>query len=129
MSLLGKFLTIQEMTESSEQVFKFVRIHETKYGWFWRFCHMDVDHTDMVAEDEVPLSAGFIFVVEDEVLFPEEINLPNFSTTLEINASKRDYEDIPLLFGGQAKVIDGKYFKDELRDTDDSSPDGDEGAH
>ena len=78
--MIGKLLSPQEMIESPEEVFKFVRIHDTRYGWFWKFCHMDVDHTDMVEKDEVPLSAGFLFVVgktlvDGKVLFPEEIFL------------------------------------------------------
>jgi hypothetical protein len=127
--MIGKPLSPQEMVESSEEAFKFVRIHDTKYGWFWRFCHMDVEHVDMVAENETPLSAGFIFVIDGQVTFPEEINLPNYSTTLGINSSKKDHECIPILFGEHSKATDGKYTTNEFRDTDDSSSNGDEGKH
>ena len=91
-------LMIQEMIKSSKSSFKFVRIHDAETEWFWRFFHMDVDHVDMVFEEEMPLSAGFIFVDDGKVTFPEYYNLPNYSTTLEINASEKDYECIPILF-------------------------------
>jgi hypothetical protein len=132
--MIGKLLSPQEMIESPEEVFKFVRIHDTRYGWFWKFCHMDVDHTDMVEKDEVPLSAGFLFVVgktlvDGKVLFPEEMNLPNFSTTLKLNASVKDLECIPILFGECSEGIDGKHITNEFRDANDSPVDGDEGEH
>lgn len=126
--MIGKQLSPQEMIESSEEVFKFVRVHDTEYGWFWRFCHMEVDHRDMVTEEETPLSAGFIFVV-DEVTFPEAYNLPNHSTTLEINASEKDYECIPILFRENSKAIDGKHITNKFRDSDNSSSNRDEGEH
>jgi len=132
--MIGKLLSPQEMVESSEEAFKFVRIHDTKYGWFWRFCHMDVDHVDMVEKDEVPLSAGFLFVigkslVDGQITFPEEMNLPNFSTSLKLSASKKDYECIPILFEECSEGIDGKHITSKFRDTDDSSSNRDEGEH
>tara|TARA_Y100000034_G_scaffold80510_1_gene96607 strand:- start:4397 stop:4813 length:417 start_codon:yes stop_codon:yes gene_type:complete len=131
---IAKLLTIQEMVGSPEEAFKFVRCHDTKYGWHWKFCHMVCDHQDMLDDEDIPLSAGYIFVVDGEVSFPEDYNLPNYSTTLKTgdrhcSACEHDLKNIPLLFAGQAEVVNGKCVRDEFRDDDDSSADGDERAH
>lgn len=90
---------------------------------------MDIDHVDMVAENETPLSAGFIFVVNGELTFPEEINLPNYATTLGIDASEKDHECIPVLFEERSEGIDGKHITNKFRNPDNPSSDGDEGEH
>jgi hypothetical protein len=133
-------LDIWEMLDSDAEVFKFVRIHDTQHGWFWRFCHMEVEHEDMVDKEEVPLSAGFIFVVDGTVLFPKDYDLPNYSTTLEINASDKDHECIPILFEEDSRgrhiinkasieAKDGKYIAGKFRNVDDPSSDRDEGEY
>lgn len=130
---IAKLLTIQEIFDHSEEWFKFVRVHNTEYGWAWKFSLMTVDHRDMVDEDECPLSAGFFGLENGKgpVIFPDDhINLPNYSTTLGINASNKDKEIIPLLFEGFfSEVTNGKYVESGVRRDNDSPAVGDEGEH
>ena len=123
-----KTLTLQEMVDSSEEVFKFVRLHDDDYEWHWRFCHTVVDHQDMVNKGEVPLSAGFIYVEKDGVSFPEDI-MGNLSTTLNLSCSEKDRECIPLLFEGCSEVSNGKYIESRFRNGNDPVVDGDAGEH
>ena len=128
---INKALTIQEMIDDPEEWFKFVRIHDTQYGWFWRFGYMAFGHENMVREGEAPLSAGFFGLNEGKgpVIWPETINLPNYETTLGINASIKDKECIPLLFEENPEVINGKYVNSGVRGDNDSPTDGNEGEH
>jgi hypothetical protein len=86
-------LTPEDVAKRTSGCFKFVRV-----GGIYRFAELSAsqqpEHKDMVAMDEIPESAGTIFVRSKDWQMSD-----SHSMTLKISADARSYDDLTKILG------------------------------